>query len=144
MTWTEEWKEEKIPLSSSVVATGSSAASNVAWSVFKQMAWMNIFLNFEHFIFWHVMACLRQGEGCRRYIFNIIAPFIPHCLHPPYTKAPVRSVTLTFLDTHRVQVVSLCLWIPSVGLQQTLYFMPWNYIRLLMCPGETNTPHHCH
>lgn len=99
MTWSEEWKEEreKIPLSSSVVATGSSAASNVARSVFKQMAWMNIFLNFEHFIFWHVMACLGQGEGCRRYIFNIVAPFIPHCPHPPYTEAPVRSVTLTLL-----------------------------------------------
>lgn len=100
MTWSEEWKEErseKIPLPSSVAATGSSAASIVAQSLFKHMAWINFFFNFEHFIFWHVTACLRQGEGCRRYIFNIVAPFIPHRLHPPCTEAPVQSVTVTFL-----------------------------------------------
>lgn len=54
MTWSEEWKEErseKIPLPSSVAATGSSAASIVAQSLFKHMAWINFFFNFEHFIF---------------------------------------------------------------------------------------------
>lgn len=54
MTWSEAWREErieKIPLSSSIAATGSSAARNVARSVFKHMAWINFLLNFEHFIF---------------------------------------------------------------------------------------------
>lgn len=42
-----------------------------------------------------MMACLGQGEGCRRYIFNIVAPFIPHRLLPPYAAAPVQSVAVT-------------------------------------------------
>lgn len=55
MTWSEEWEEERteeVPLSASAAATGSSAASPVARSVFEHMAWINFFfLNLEHFIF---------------------------------------------------------------------------------------------
>lgn len=45
MTGSEKWKkaENRIPLSSRVAATGSSAASHVAQPVFKHMAWINIF-----------------------------------------------------------------------------------------------------
>lgn len=44
MAWSEERKEErseKILLYPGVAAAGGSAASDVAWSMFKHMAWIN-------------------------------------------------------------------------------------------------------